>query len=430
MKKIALGLTVASVALCSMEAVSLGQAEIVPEEKIAGATDEDIVGINPSLVVGGTLNLVNNTNVVGQVEGTSILAGLNLAGGVDYVNGKSVWRNQLTIDESFAKTPVVDRLIKTNDVVSLASSYNYFLMPKLGLFSQAKVTTSLFVARAVTADPQDYTINSAKKDGAPVSVTSDELQISSAFKPFTLGYSAGAFSEPLVGTKLTLRVSGGIGGRHTFASGVRVKNDDDDTPAIELQELANVHQAGGELFAGIAGKIAKDDRVSYQAGLSLLVPVINNDEFDRSVGALARIAAEGSITVGVFDWMGIVYKGSLVRDPQLFPDGEELTQFQNSLLLTFQYTLIDRQKGLVALKKEADLAQAKKEREEAVQRALEAEERAKQLEEELKRAKEAEANPPVEPTPEPDPNAVAPTDGTTTTPAPTQPPTGGTGSTP
>ena len=379
--------------LCLFAGDVLAQTKIVPQGDIEGATDKDVVGWNPSLSVNGSVNLVDNSNVVGQVEGTSALFGAGVSGGADYVRGPMMWRNQLSITEGFAKTPVVDDFVKTNDELALESMYNYFFVSKLGVFGRVKLTTTLFPARKVTADPATYTLLSAEPGGASRSVTSDDLEVASAFDPVSLNYSAGAFAQPLGRDELTVDVRAGVGGRHTFASGVFVQNDDSATPDIELQELATVHQAGIEVFAGLTGK-AQKDRLKYSAGVSLLYPVINNDDFDRSAGKLLRLALEATATVAIFDWMGVVYKGSIVRDPQLFPDGEELTQIQNSILLTFQYTLIDRKKGLAELKKKAAEEQAKKAQEDAERRAKEAEDRAKQLELELEKAKAQPQTPP------------------------------------
>ncbi len=392
------------------------QTKIIPEEDIKGAGDKDVRGWNPSLSMSGTLNLVDNTNVVGQVEGTSALIGLGVSGGADYVRGAATWRNQLSINEGFAKTPVVDDFVKTNDELALESMYNYFLASKLGVFGQAKITTSLFSARKITADPVAYTLLPADADGTTETITSDDIKVASAFEPFTLGYSAGGFAQPLSGDKLTLDVRAGFGGRHSFTSDVFVVDDDSATPATELQELATVHQAGVELFAGLTGK-AQQERLKYSAGLSVLFPFLNNDDFDRSSGKLTRLALEATATVAIFDWMGIVYKGSLVRDPQLFPRGKELTQIQNSILLTFQYTLIDRKKGLAELKKQSAEEQAKKEKEDTERRLKEAEERAKQLELELEKAKESSAPPSTDSAPtQPSPPQPSGPDATNPTP--------------
>jgi len=388
MKAIVLPLTLAVASAYS--GTAFAQAEIVPEDEIKGAGDADIEGWNPSLALSGTLNLVSNTNVVGQVEGLSMLFGLGVVGGADYIKGKSVIRNEFTISESFAKTPVVDDFVKTDDKISIASSYNYFITKSFGSFAQLKVETSLFDSTAVTAEVQNYSVASAKPNGMSQSVMTDRLEVASAFKPFTLSESIGLFAEPVSSDLVNLSLRGGLGGRHTFASGVLVENDDSLTPnVIELQELADVHQAGVELYVGLKGK-AEEDRIAYTVGASLLMPFVNNDDFNRSASELTRLALEGSVTVSVFDWMGLVYKGSIIADPQLFPDGSELTQYQTSLLLTFNYTLIDREKGIEEMKKEAAIEKAKHEKEEAIKKAEAAEARAVELEKQIEEAKQRE----------------------------------------
>ena len=141
------------------------QTEILPDEDLEGAGDADVKGWNPSLAVTGSLNLVDNTHVVGQVEGTSMLFGAGANGGADYVNGPSLLRIELTIGESFAKTPVIDRFIKTSDEVAIASTYSYFLTDTMGAFGRAKVSAPIFSARAITADRVNYTIRSSEPGG-------------------------------------------------------------------------------------------------------------------------------------------------------------------------------------------------------------------------------------------------------------------------
>ena len=73
------------------------QAQLVPEGEVEGATDKDVVGWNPNLSLNANVSFVSNSHVAGQVEGLSLLLGLGLTGGAEYVNGPTVWRNQLTI---------------------------------------------------------------------------------------------------------------------------------------------------------------------------------------------------------------------------------------------------------------------------------------------------------------------------------------------
>ena len=87
---------------------------------------------------------------------------------------------------------------------------------------------------------------------------------------------------------------------------------------------------------------------------------------------------------------------TLTLDPQLFPRDEELTQFQNMLFLTFQYTFIDRKKGLKELEKEAEAKRVAADKALIEKRAADAELRVKQLEQQLR-----EQGTPVTPAPAP-----------------------------
>jgi hypothetical protein len=130
----------------------------------------------------------------------------------------------------------------------------------------------------------------------------------------------------------------------------------------------------------------------------LLFPVVNNDKFDRGAGVLTRIGFESSVTFTVYDWMSLVYSLTVTRDPQLFPEGNELTQVQNNLLLTFTCTLVEK----TTKKKEAPPSAAEQElaavraRAEAAEKAkLEADAKIRELEEKLGACSSACPPPPV-----------------------------------
>ncbi len=186
------------------------------------------------------------------------------------------------------------------------------------------------------------------------------------------------FADPLKKEKLSLSVRAGIGGRHTLAGNVLLIDDDKATPEVELVRLADVHQLGAELFAGASGK-TKDGRANYKAGLSILFPFVNNDKYDRSIGALTRVGFEGQVTFNMYSWMGLVYSLNITRDAQLFPEGDEAIQVQNTLLLTFQFSVVKKREAeKEKTPEQLELEAAKKRAEEAEKRAIEAEEKLKQ----------------------------------------------------
>lgn len=380
--------------LVASSSAALAQAQLVPkEDSLAGAKDEDVQGWNKSLAGTATLNMVSNSSVVGQVDGTSLLFGLGLAGTADYVHHKSVFRSTLAISESVARTPVLDDFVKTNDVVQLEGIYNYFLSKKFGLYGRGAITTSLFAATDRRAEPTTWII---KGEANPLKENSFSLRLADPGKPLTLNESVGAFLDPKRSDKLSVNLRFGFGGRETFADGTLVIDDNKDTPEVELVGLSNVYQLGFEAFAGVSGKLKKG-KVTYRTGLSALFPMVNNDADNRSAGDLMRIGFEGNLTVNVFDWMSLVYNLSVVRDPQLFPAGQELTQVQNNLLLTFKYALVEKAKKPKA---PAEPTAAEKELVEVKARAEAAEAKLKTLETDLSTCKTSCAKP-AEPTPAP-----------------------------
>jgi hypothetical protein len=336
------------------QVVSDDVTEIVPDGDIKSLDDESRKGFDGMLSIGANLNLASNSNVVGQDDGFSTLFGLSLVGGLDYLYKRHEVRNTLKISESWARTPVLDEFVKNTDLLEFESLYNYFLLDWAGLFGRLAMTTSIFRSEAITAEPTDYTI--ARNDGTiDVATQVNRLELAGAFAPFTLSESLGAFVEPFDSEPLKLSIRLGFGARETFADGVLASQDDGDTPAVELIELSNVYQAGAEGFAGVNGKFLHR-KVSYEVGGSVLIPFINNDETDRSAMDLARYGVVAQVGTSIFDWMSLNYQFRALKDPQLLDEW----QVQNALLLTFNYTFVERDAGVAGPSVEDQLAQAQR----------------------------------------------------------------------
>lgn len=390
------------------------QAQIVPVDGIKTAEKTDVEGWAPFLSLTSTISLTSNSNVVGQVDGFSTLFGLGVTGGADYVDGRHLLRNSLSINESFARTPIIDEFLKTNDVVRLESIYNYFLTKDFGLFGRLKLETSLFPAEDVRAEPTTWVVKNPADPTMPMplGVNRSRQRLADSFNPFTFNESAGVFADPIRKKWLNLSFRAGLGGRHTFAESVLLIDDDKATPEIELQRLRDVHQLGFEAFAGATGK-TKDERTSYRAGLSMLVPFVNNDPDNRSSTSLTRLGFEGQLTFNMYSWLGLMYSLNITRDPQLFAKGDEKLQVQNTLLLTFNFTVVKKpEKSKEPTPEQLELEAAKKRAEEAELRAKEAEEKLLQQQQQTPTPPATDA-PPAEPAPtpapEPTPTAPAPT---------------------
>ena len=381
--------------LGALTGVAAAQAQIVQTDAPKAAEKDEVAGWNPFLSLTSTVSLVSNSSVVGQVDGTSTLFGLGALGGAEYIDGPHLFRSTLTLNEAFARTPVVDHFVKTNDVVKVEGLYNYFVTKYFGAYGRLAVTTTLLPSTDVRGTPTSW-VDATDMTPVPLRTNTFRQPLADAFKPFTIEESVGGFADPIRKKVFSLSLRLGVGGRHTFADGVYVNHDDKATPEIELLRLADVHQLGGEAFAGVTGKL-DHDRANYKAGLAVLIPVVNNDKYDRSASALTRVAFEGNVAYAMKAWMSVVYSLAITRDPQLFPEGKEVVQVQNTVLLTFQASLVKkREKAKEKTKEELEIEAQKK-------RADEAEQRAKDAEEKLQKAQQQQ------PTPTPAPDATAPT---------------------
>jgi hypothetical protein len=411
------GLLLVGVAVWCSPGTALAQAQIVPSNGIKGAEKTDVEGWTPFLGVTATLSLADNASVVGQVDGFSTLFGLGLTGGADYARDQHLLRTSLTINEGFARTPVIDEFVKTNDTVKLEGLYSYFLTPDFGLYGRLAIATDAFSATDIRATPTSWV--ETVPGGMPIALTTQGFRqrLAGVFSPFTINEQVGGFAEPVRETWLHLSVRAGLGGRHTFADGVLVNADDKATPEVELTELHNVHQLGFELFGGGTGKI-DGGKALYKAGLSVLLPLVNNDPDRRSAVSLTRVGFEGSLTFNVYAWMGLVYNLKITRDPQLFSHGEEKVEVQNTLLLTFQLALVKKPETPKEPTPEERQLKAAQDRADA------AEKRAQAAEDKLKALQSAPPAPPApEPTttPPPEPTTPEPTAPPPSTPPPNPP---------
>ncbi len=350
------------------------QAKIVEADTPKAADEKDVEGWNPFLSLTSTLSLVDNSSVIGQVDGFSTLFGLGILGGADYVKDAHLLRTTLSINEGFARTPVVDRFVKTTDNVKLEGLYNYFVTKNLGAYGRLSLATSILPTIDVRGTPTSW-VDTTGATPVPLSTNATSQQLANAVEPFTISESVGGFADPIRKEKLNLSFRLGAGGRHTLADGVLVAKDDAMTPEIELLRLSDVHQLGVEAFAGATGKLEKA-KLNYKAGVAVLVPFVNNDSADRSAGALTRIAFESNVSFAMSSWLSAIYSLNITRDPQLFPDGKELVQVQNTLLLTFQLNLVKKkEKPKAKTEEELKLEDAQKRADEAEKRAQEAEEK-------------------------------------------------------
>lgn len=381
---VAVAVSLLQVQPASAQVKSEDVTEYVTEEQAKKKADKDDT-LDATLSTAASLSLTSNEDVVGELDGFSTLFSLGVTGGLTYIDGAHQWQNTLTISESWARTPSLERFVKSNDNLDYESLYNYFLLEWFGPFARFNLETSLFDTHVVTAEAKDYQIT--RTDGTTETLTgANDVLLASSFEPLTLNESIGLFAEPVRSTPLTWKVRIGAGARETFADGVLAARDDDATDVIELVELADVYQGGLEGFTGVEGKLG-DGKFTYRAGASALLPFLNNDPEDRSAIELLRWGLHAGLEMAVVEWMGVNYTLKVLKDPQLL----DVAQVQNNLLLTFKYTLIEPDKAPEPTPAEK-AAKLRKEAAEAEAKAVELREKAVAIEEDLSQDAQEQAS--------------------------------------
>jgi hypothetical protein len=381
----------------------------VTNDKITKLADKP-QGWSYNLKLGANFNLASNKDVVGQIDGESFMFGANILTGVGYLHGAHEWLNTASLVEAFSKTPQLKRLVKSNDLLDIATIYNYFLTPYTGPFVRAQMQTGLLKTELITEEAKTYSdITDPTDPTPPADILSSHLRLSDSFQPFTFTEALGWFVQPVHTERVNVFGRAGFGGRHTFAKGARAIDDDKDTADVtEFVVLKDVHQAGAELFAGIDGK-EMEGRILYNLGATALFPLINNDKEDRDVLKLTRVQFQAVLGIGIFTWMSLNYQLKVLRDVQLV----DAVQITNSLLLSFQYaTSSPKPKAApkpLPPEAEAKIAELEARAIAAEGRANVAEARAQQAETPPPPAMEPAAAPGMAPDTAPAPAPVAPT---------------------
>lgn len=313
-------------------AQEMGADDLVAQAKEAAAKPD---GWSFAASVGSSVSFGDNRKVVGQPTGSSWLMGLQFTGGANMVYGRNEWRNALSVKESFSRTPIIPEFVKASDELKLDSIYIFrFYPPWLGVFANVGLATAILEGKDVRPTDVDYLI-----PGRDTVFTNNRLKLTDPFKPFNLKEGVGLVYTPVSVEELTVEARVGAGGRHSFAEGQLVLADKPETVGlIEIGALSTVHQAGPEAIVsawGVAEKL-----VTYKASIEAMTPFLHTDLLpgdDRSAFELTNVEFLASLSFKLVSWASLDYQLKVLREPQVLDEW----QIQNSLLLTFSYTLID-----------------------------------------------------------------------------------------
>jgi hypothetical protein len=308
-----------------------GVAELVVERV---ADDEKEEGVDWRLETGATFNLSDNRSVIGQTDGTSLTFGYKSDGSVEVRGDDHEWRNTAGVSAGLTTTPSVPGLLKSRDRMAIETIYLYHLVDWFGPFARFAAETAAFAGADQRAEPTTFAIS--RVDGTIDTLVIRRLPLTDPFRPTHLKESVGLFVQPVARDSVSVEVRAGGGARHSFAEEQLALNDDADTPAVEVQELSDVHQVGVEGVFELWGALV-DKKLSYKLAAEVLVPLWHNElppGDDRSLLELTNFSLRAALSSRVVDWASVDYELAVDRQPQLL----DAWQIRNNLIVTFGIT--------------------------------------------------------------------------------------------
>lgn len=335
-------------------APSLAQAQkvdFVPDSIKMKTAKKD--GWFPSLKAGFNFSFAQSDGVVGIPDGTTLNLGLQLDAGLLFAKGQHEWRSSAKVVHTQTKIPTIKPFIKSADRFDLETMYTYrFKRPKwLGYFVGAKLNTALlagFLVRdadtaLVFKDPKGTVLDLKDGEGNPFGVKKDQpFLLTHGFSPLLLKASTGLSALPIERKPVRLDIKLGVGVVQAITQSSTtgqptgfIVTDDATTPALELTQLQDYLQAGGELQVAVSGSFKKG-LLTYSLLAEIMVPFVSTA--DTNLTLVQQINTEIALKLGIklTKWAALNYNLSVVRAPLLVDDW----QITNNLMLSITASIL------------------------------------------------------------------------------------------
>ena len=261
-------------------------------------------------VVGGDVAFTRSDQV-GQQQGWSLGAAVFFDGGAQLDVPPHLWVTRLDLEEERERLPEregfdLQSFRSKRDRLYFHTLYTYRLLPWFGPYARAGFETKLL--------PRYYwyTEEGRKPD-----------QLGAVFSPIQLKQGAGGNFRALRTAMVELDLRLGIGGRQTFANGLRVPRPD----ASGLEPLQDARTEGIEGTVVMLGRFTR--RITLSSELDGLFPFGDLQE--------TIYTWRNQASLRLLSFASLVYRLEVSRDPTLFDT--ELTTTEHDVQLRFSYTL-------------------------------------------------------------------------------------------
>lgn len=315
-----------------------GDPDYIPDD--VAKKEEKETGWDPMVSASANVALNSAKNVVGTEDGLTVNAGLLINAGLGYLSENEVheWSSTLTWGLGTTRTPAIPKFAKSLDALDFKTSY--LLHPKpapwIGPFASFNLKSSVFPGNALRG--ADTTVVRLDVDGVEevreTVAATEPITLTKAFAPTQMRESLGAFAVPVDKTALRMEFRLGVGAWETFVADGYAVADDEDTEELEVQQLQDSVQVGGE-FGWVASGTIKEN-IAYTGRVALMQPFVHNAETDLEGLQLLNAEFEALLGFKITKWMSVDYQLKAFRYPLVV----DAWQIQNGLLLSFTANFI------------------------------------------------------------------------------------------
>ncbi|MCK9461057.1 MAG: hypothetical protein M0R80_15595 [Proteobacteria bacterium] len=336
---------------------------VIPESTDEMKTGAAESGWHPLLKAAANFSLSHTKGVPGTVDGVTVSFGYLINAGLGYLNDtkEHEWANTLLMQLSYNKTPAVDSLVKSLDVIDFKSSYLYHIpaVPWLGPFMSFRLTTPMLpgydvrpTATNVLRLDNDEQLTFSEYDATrPVDAEGNaidadhprvenmpanrQISLTGAFAPLTLKEAVGLFAMPIDKPEAKLDIRVGFGAWETFVrDGYYVDDNKDTVDLLELRQMQDAVQLGPEVGIGLTGTVRQ--MVTYGLNAQFMQPVYHNADTDLEGIELLNMEFGALLGVKVAEWMSVDYSFSAVKQPLLV----DQWQIVNGLMISLTFNVV------------------------------------------------------------------------------------------
>ncbi|MBI5607472.1 MAG: hypothetical protein HY902_01175 [Deltaproteobacteria bacterium] len=303
--------------------------DVLPAKPKAGA-------FNNTLSIGSTGSYGHSSSVVGAADGSTVAIGVVIDGLSEWVSGAFECANTLKIQHTQTRTPQLPVFFKSADFAEIVSTSIYRLqsVPWFGPYARFRINTQLFGSYVLKAT--DYEIKQTRLDGTSTATklaAQTRYDLASGFNPLVFAETVGAFANPIEQKWMTIKAKLGVGAQHVRStSGFAVASDDTKAGKMEIKEIQEASQMGGEAEVALAGDVTEG--VAWKAKANVFLPAYSTAGKKTGFDAMT---SDLSFALGIklAKWLSVDYTVTARRVPLVLDDW----QIQNGIILTAGFKL-------------------------------------------------------------------------------------------